>query len=283
MSHVAAREALLDYVARPRTRSQLNAYVRRRGLPDDAEDVVQTVLCDALAVQAVPVEAEDVPRWLTGIARRKVADEYRRRARCQPGDLPEVGAVTQPEVSDLLGRIQSDLVEPEQRRTLGWLLREHAGDSLLEIATELGMDPGTLRQRVCRLRRYLRARYLWPLLAVLAIGGGLATLRHQGAFVSAVSEASASLSRYDGTWRVVAAGPHTYGALEARVVVRGGTARVEGATGALLGEVVLSPEGEQGVTLRANDRVWHAAIGSSGADRIRLTSDRGFVELERLR
>ncbi len=278
----AAREALLQYVARPATRSQLNAYVRRRGLPDDADDVVQTVLCDALAVQAVPVQADDVPRWLTGIARRKVADEHRRRARCHPAELPDAGALTYPEVPDLLRRIQSELVEPEQRRTLGWLLREHAGDSLQDIARELGIDPRAVRQRVCRLRRYLRARYVWPLIAALTFGGGLAALQRQNAFRPAVSEAAASLSHYDGTWRVVSAGPDRYGALEVRVLVRAGTARVEGATGALLGEVVLSPEATQRLTLRAGDRIWYAVISSNGGDHIRLTSDRGFVELERV-
>jgi hypothetical protein len=232
-------------------------------------------------VQAVPVQAEDVPRWLTGIARRKVADEHRRRARCQPAELPDAGASTAPEVPDLLRRIQSELVEPEQRRTLGWLLREHAGDSLQEIAAELGIDPAALRQRVCGLRRTLRARYLWPLALLLAIGGGLAGLERRDAFMPAVSEASASLSHYDGVWRVVGVAPESYGSLEMRVVVRGGTARVEGATGALLGEVVLTPEANQRVTLRAGDRTWHAVISSRGADRVRLTSDRGYVEIER--
>ena len=57
-----ARAELRRYVALPGTRSSLTAYARRFGLSDTAEDVVQTVLCDALAVQAVPVSATDIPR-----------------------------------------------------------------------------------------------------------------------------------------------------------------------------------------------------------------------------
>ena len=81
-----AREQLLDYIANPATRTSLHAYVRRRGLGDSADDLVQTVLCDALAVEAVPERNSELPRWLTGIARNKVVDERRRRSR---GARPE--------------------------------------------------------------------------------------------------------------------------------------------------------------------------------------------------
>ena len=131
-----AHSALRHYVAQPATRLSLRAYVRRRGFLDDADDLVQTVLCDALAVQAVPAEAADLPRFITGIASRKVADERRRRARWKHAELPELGVSMVPEATDLLARIDADLTEPEQRRSLDWLLREHAGDSLLEIARE---------------------------------------------------------------------------------------------------------------------------------------------------
>src|SRR6188768_1509900 len=165
-----AHAALRRYVAQPTTRSSLRDYVRRRGFFDDADDLVQTVLCDALAVQAVPAEAEDLPRWITGIARRKVVDERRRRARWQHEELPDFGVSTHPEHADLLKRIDADLAEPEQRRALGCLLSEHAGNSLLEIAREQALRPETLRQRICRLRRHLRAVHLLPLLLVLGLG-----------------------------------------------------------------------------------------------------------------
>jgi len=65
-----AHAELRRYVAHPRTLSSLTAYARRWGLSDAAEDVVQTALCDALAVQAVPVSATDIPRWVSGITSR---------------------------------------------------------------------------------------------------------------------------------------------------------------------------------------------------------------------
>ncbi len=84
-----ARERLLDYLKSPATRSSLQAYVRRRGLSDSADDLVQTVLCDALAAPAVPDRSSELPRFVTGIARNKVVDEHRRRARWKRADVPE--------------------------------------------------------------------------------------------------------------------------------------------------------------------------------------------------
>ena len=66
------REQLLDYLQRPATRRSLDAYVRRRGLSDSADDLVQTVLCDALGTQAllaglrVAILAIDPASALTG-------------------------------------------------------------------------------------------------------------------------------------------------------------------------------------------------------------------------
>jgi DNA-directed RNA polymerase specialized sigma24 family protein len=149
-----AREQLLDYIANPATRTSLHAYVRRRGLGDSADDLVQTVLCDALAVEAVPERNSELPRWLTGIARNKVVDEHRRRSRWKRADVTEdLEAPRSTEARELLRRIAREVVEPEERRALGWLVREHEGDSLYLIALDQALEPSTLRQRICRLRK----------------------------------------------------------------------------------------------------------------------------------
>src|SRR5258706_3703331 len=104
-----AREKLLDYIVLPSTRASLQAYVRRRGLSDSADDLVQTVLCDALAVEAVPDRSSELPRWLTGILRNKVVDEQRRRARWKRAELPEdLEAPRSSEARDVLRRIEAD-------------------------------------------------------------------------------------------------------------------------------------------------------------------------------
>jgi len=275
-----AHAALRRYVAEAATRSSLRAYVRRRGFFDDADDLVQTVLCDALAVQAVPAEAEDLPRWITGIARRKVADERRRRARWKHEELPDFGALTHPEHADLLKRIDAELAEPEQRRSLGCLLSEHAGNSLLEIAREQALRPETLRQRICRLRRHLRAIHLLPLLLVLGLGS-LALPRYRAHAVRPSVEAVTELARYQGRWRVLAAAPNAYLAERLQVLVGVGSARVINSTGLIERELQVEALGQNRLRLRAADSVWEVTLSSVDRNHIKLNGPRGFVELER--
>ncbi|HVY29830.1 MAG TPA: hypothetical protein VHB79_24890 [Polyangiaceae bacterium] len=277
-----ARERLLDYIARPSTRSALHAYVRRRGLSDSADDVVQTVLCDALAVEAVPDRASELPRFVTGIARNKVVDEQRRRARWKQSELPE--DLEGPRASDareLLRRIERDVVDPDERRTLEWVMREHAGDSLYLQALEQALEPSTLRQRICRLRKALRARYLAPLLVVALGLAGAWTVQPppRGALPAAASEASAA---YAGEWRVVAITPVKFSGLAQRVSVGGNRVVVHGPGGAARELVIVALSNERAV-LRSGSVEWAVRLEHPSANRVRLSGPRGSVELERLR
>jgi DNA-directed RNA polymerase specialized sigma24 family protein len=278
---VEAREQLLDYIANPATRSSLHAYVRRRGLADSADDLVQTVLCDALAVEAVPERDSELPRWLTGIARNKVVDERRRRSRWKRAELPEdvEAAPRSTEARDLLHRIASEVVEPEERRALDWLVREHEGDSLYLIALDQALEPNTLRQRICRLRKSLRARYLVALLALLGLGGAWAAL--PAAPELSPAGVTEQLSPYAGTWRVTATTPAKYQSLGLTVHIDGGHVRVVGPTEALSRELIIQSVSEDRVTLRSGKSVWVARLEKLGPNRLRLSTARGAVELSR--
>lgn len=276
-----AREQLLDYIANPATRSSLHAYVRRRGLADSADDLVQTVLCDALAVEAVPERNSELPRWLTGIARNKVVDERRRRSRWKRADLPE-DTEAQPrstEARDLLQRIAREVVEPEERRALDWLVREHEGDSLYLIALDQALEPSTLRQRICRLRKSLRARYVVALLAVLGLGGAWAAL--PAAPHSTPASVAEALSPYAGSWRVTATTPAKYQSLGLTVQIEGGRVRVVGPSEALSRELTIQSLSQDQVTLRSGSSVWIAKLEKLGPNRLRLSTARGAVELSR--
>ena len=273
-----ARAQLVDYLASPATRSSLHAYVRRRGLSDSADDLVQTVLCDALAVEAVPDRSSELPRFVTGIARNKVVDEHRRRSRWKRADLPDdLEAPRSTEAREALRRIEQDVVEPEERRALSWLVREHAGDSLYLIALEQALEPSTLRQRLCRLRKSLRARYLAPLVVALGLGGGWAAFHGSD---SAMAVSSAALSPYAGGWRVVALSSPQLSGLALHVLVSEGRVRIYGPSKALARELVIESVTAEHVTLRSGGSRWVAELEHHG-DRLRLTSARGFVELER--
>jgi DNA-directed RNA polymerase specialized sigma24 family protein len=275
-----AREHLRLYIANPATRSSLHAYVRRRGLADSADDLVQTVLCDALAVEAVPERNSELPRWLTGIARNKVVDERRRRARWKRAELDdEPQAPRSSEARDLLRRIASEVVEPEERRALDWLVREHQGDSLYLIALDQALEPSTLRQRICRLRKSLRARYLAAL--VLALGLGTVWAAHDPGARGDESSASDVLSPYAGSWHVSDATSAQYRRLQLRVSADGRHVRVFGPSEALSRELWVERLAGDQLSLRSGKSAWVVRLERLGPDHLRLSGARGSVELRR--
>jgi DNA-directed RNA polymerase specialized sigma24 family protein len=276
-----SRDALIQYIAHPQTSASLRTYARLRGLTDTVDDVVQSVLCEALAAPAVPLEPTELPRWVTGIARHKVVDERRRRARRAAAEAEPVSHPS-PEAADLLRRIGEDVEDEADRRTLEWLMREHAGESLFEIAREEALNANTLRQRICRLRRQLRARYLFPLLLALGIGAGsvapgVAPRAHDGA------ARAHSLQAVSGEWRVRAAAPGKFAAMDLGVSINGDSILVRGPAGGLHRELVVAAIAEQQITLRSADSTWVARLELFGDSRLRLSNERGFVELERVR
>lgn len=274
-----AREQLLDYIQSPTTRASLHAYVRRRGLADSAEDLVQTVLCDALTASAVPERNSELPRFVTGIARNKVIDEQRRRARWKRGELPEDTATpTSEEARDLLRRIAKDVVEPEERRALAWLVREHQGDSLYLLALEQSLEPSALRQRICRLRKSLRARYLGPLLLLLGVAAGYIGAPERAAPASTRLEAFAP---YSGEWRVVSVTPERYRGLAEHVRIEGRRVLIFGPSETLGREIFVERLVGDQVTVRSGSARWAGRLERLSDTSLRLTTPRGSVTLVR--
>jgi DNA-directed RNA polymerase specialized sigma24 family protein len=259
--------------------------VRRRGLSDSADDVVQTVLCDALAVEAVPDRASELPRFVTGIARNKVVDEQRRRARWKQAELPEDLEGSRPnDARELLRRIERDVVDPDERRALEWVMREHAGDSLYLLALEQALEPSTLRQRICRLRKSLRARYLAPLLvALLGLGGAWAMQRAAAPEpLASPAVAKEAVAAYAGEWRVIAITPAQFAGVAERVSVSGNLVVVHGPAGTSRQLVITELTSERAV-LRSGSNEWVVQLQHPSADRLRLNGPRGAVVLERQR
>ncbi len=203
--------ALRRQLAEPRLRIGLAAMVRRRVPAGDAEDVVQSILCDALASTTTPVEPTEISRWLYGIARHKVAD-FHRRARRDEATAPGEEGVTRCdpiEARAVLVRVVAEAYEEARsRETLGWIVREHAGELLADIANDVSLPSPVVRQRVSRLRRALAARWLAPLTILAALGGSAALARFlEGAPAEIVAEpapgpAASTLARVQGRWRV---------------------------------------------------------------------------------
>lgn len=205
-------------------RRNLTAMLERRLPREDVDDVAQTVLCDALQAERIPADPVELRRWLAGIARHKVADFHRARARTskRTDRLDDEGAIEPEsppaplEAREVLANVIGETTTPRDRETLGWLVREHAGDRLTDIAKEAGLPSPVVRQRVSRLRRSLRQRWASALAFLLLLGaGGAYSLGSSGTAGSGGGVAitpdpsvasppivAAAPSPLDGTWRV---------------------------------------------------------------------------------
>ncbi|MGK3990105.1 RNA polymerase sigma factor [Sorangium sp. So ce136] len=165
---IRSRSPLAD----PDLRRTLTDFVRRRMSGADVEDVVQTVLCEALTAKACPEEPAEFRCWLLGIARHKVARHLRRSARESVAELPDVPVAPPPIEARELARWaerQAAASTRDAEQTLDWMAREGEGEKLESIAAAEHVPAARVRQRVSRMRRWMRERWLAELAAVAAL------------------------------------------------------------------------------------------------------------------
>jgi RNA polymerase sigma factor (sigma-70 family) len=189
------------------------ALVRRRVPAEEVEDVAQTIVCDALAARRDLPSEEEHRRFVAGIARHKVADFHRRARRRLDDATDEIDAAgpcdaMRYEARALLDRVVASVDGPRERETFEWLVREHHGEQLAEIAEEAGIPAPAVRQRVSRLRRLLRARWSHAL-AFLLVAGSCGAIARQAASPTDTivadpigDEATRAIGLAQGTWRV---------------------------------------------------------------------------------
>ncbi len=296
MTMVAPPHALL---ADASLRRSLAAVLRQRVPAGEAEDLAQTVLCDALASPRLPTDPTELRRWVVAIARHKIADYHRRARRLVPtadGALDPVDERAEPvEARELL----EDVVLTAEReargaRTLAWLVREHEGERFSEIAADEGLPADVVRQRVSRLRRALRARYAGMLALLLASGGALAGMRaarteHAAIVAEASTDEGRALGILQGTWRVetLALDPASEAQLETServvlgraasfdVVVAGTSVRVGPEISPRILRVVSARDGLVGLALRAESGAVAKATLSWEGEHVHVAFDDG--------
>ncbi|MFZ5895082.1 MAG: sigma factor [Myxococcota bacterium] len=161
-------------LANPQLMREVEVAVRRRVRGDEANDVVQATWADVLQAIEVPTDAEEFRRYVFGVARHKVFDHFRRRAREVPSEaMDEPEQAPEPlSARDILRWAEGKLPDAESKDTLEWMLREGEGEKLEHIARDANLPAPRVRKRVSRLRRFLRQHWA----AELLLGGALITL-----------------------------------------------------------------------------------------------------------
>ena len=158
-------------LAEPAMRRALEDFVRRRVAPSDVDDIVQTVLVEALASASRPTEEDELRPWLLGIARHKVVDHHRRASRETASEIPDVPVGPPPLEARALAMWAEQQAGPSRdaQSTLEWMAREGEGEKLESIAAGEQVPAARIRQRVSRMRRWMKERWLAELAAVAAL------------------------------------------------------------------------------------------------------------------
>jgi RNA polymerase sigma factor (sigma-70 family) len=171
----AARQDRLITATVERERGRLLAFIRRR-LADaaEAEDVLQETLYEYVAAQRLMQPIEQAGAWLLRVARNRIVDRLRRRAR-QPAADAGAGGASEESLSELLPspaagpeaqvmraalieEIEAALAElpPEQRAV--FVAQELEGMTFRELAAQTGVNINTLIARKRYALAHLRAR-----------------------------------------------------------------------------------------------------------------------------
>jgi RNA polymerase sigma factor (sigma-70 family) len=162
-----------------REESRLRTFIRRRVADArDAEDILQEVYYELVEAVRLMTPIEQVGAWLFRVARNRITDLFRKRAREAPrgvsfedeafvlGDLlPSLDGGPEAELARglLLEEIEAALDElPDEQRKV-FIAHELEGRSFKELAAESGLSINTLLSRkhyaVLHLRRRLRDIY----------------------------------------------------------------------------------------------------------------------------
>ncbi len=157
----------LSELADPDLRRSLERMARRAVPPQEVDDLVQEALTEAIAAKGELREPRHLRHWLGGVVRHKCIDYHRRQGRELLAEPPDAGREPdEGEGRELLRWAEGNLPGGRHdQQTFEWLLREGDGEQLEEIARSESMPAERVRQRVARLRRFLRERWVTALAA----------------------------------------------------------------------------------------------------------------------
>lgn len=143
--------------ALPSMRQQAMALTRNRA---DAEDLLQATVVNALAGRESFIPGTNLRAWLSSIMRNRfLSDIRRRRETTSVDDIPEASLSFAPAQEDnlALGELRRHLARLPADHRLVLMMISVQGMSYEEASAELGVAVGTLKCRVFRARKLLKA------------------------------------------------------------------------------------------------------------------------------
>jgi RNA polymerase sigma factor (sigma-70 family) len=147
----------------PNSYRKVLRFARRRvGSTEDAEDVTQEVFSNAAAQLDGDEEVSPTLAWLYTVAKRRIADEARRRGRSRTVSLEVVAEPAAAELSygqevaQALAASLSAMPEGQRRVVVGRLLQ---GRSFADLGQELGTSEEACRMRFMRGLQHLREEF----------------------------------------------------------------------------------------------------------------------------
>jgi RNA polymerase sigma-70 factor, ECF subfamily len=146
--------------------AHLRAFLRRRmtALPDDVEDLVQETLLAIHHNRHTYQSDQPLTAWVHTIARYKLIDHLRARARTDALNEPldedlEIFARSDHEAADARRDLQQMLAALPERQRRALVLVKLAGASVAETARETGMSEANVKVTVHRGLKALAQRF----------------------------------------------------------------------------------------------------------------------------
>jgi RNA polymerase sigma factor (sigma-70 family) len=145
-----------------RHRAELMRAALRAGAQDSAEDAVQDALLSAWKALRAGVQVRHPRAWLHQIVRHAVVTQARRRPGTEPlgEELAAHGVVVEQLANlDLARQVLAEIASLPERQREALIATEFGRRSRREIAAELGVSEGAVRQLVFRARDSVRMAF----------------------------------------------------------------------------------------------------------------------------
>ena len=152
---------LRAFINDPTLRKALDKVVRGRVNDADIDDVINGTLTDVWTQKKLPREPKARRRYVSAIARNKAIRWYTRNEKNRPDSEPleavpkgttDDGGIERADSAQLVEKIAATVPEKERSAFLCWVRNVLWGESIADMAREMGVQESTLHKRIGAVR-----------------------------------------------------------------------------------------------------------------------------------